>query len=158
MMRRSFSILSAVFFLAIIYLCLSVEAYVLIPNEAMIVRRIPNAPDADDNKIKAIQKNEVLRVLGCVDYKSDIAVRVRVNGEGGYVSDRDFSLRRESISFEIIFRDPARLVWSCRGFLDNRKIPGPLADAVVSHSDHADTLRRLTDSSGVAVGLQHRRG
>jgi hypothetical protein len=122
MTRRLLLILIAIFFLAIIYFCVSVEAYVLIPNEEMIVRRTPNAPDVSENNIKTIQKNEVLQVLGCLDYKSDIAVRVRVNGEGGYVSDRDFFLRREIIDFETIFRDPARLVWSCRGFLDNRKV------------------------------------
>ena len=121
-MKRPLLILSAIFFLAILYLCLNGEIYVLIPNEEIIVRRRPNAPDAGDNKIKEIQKNEILPVLGCLDYKSDIAVHVRVNGEGGYVSDRDFFLRRESIDFETIFHDPDRLVWSCRGFLDNRKI------------------------------------
>lgn len=98
------------------------EAYVLIPDEAIFVRRVVNQRDSPENTVGVLQVGVVVDVVGCDDYKSDVAVKVKMKtGEIGYVSDGAFYLRRVDV-MDYFLKGFDGLTLSCRGLFDNRKL------------------------------------
>jgi hypothetical protein len=100
----------------------SSEVYSVVADARLAIRKIPNQPDSPENVLRSLAIGEQVDVVGCKDYKSDIAVEVRVNdSEIGFVSNGAYRLKRGR-SRDYVFTDPSRLTWSCRGLFDNRKI------------------------------------
>lgn len=98
------------------------EVYALVADADLPIRRVANQADSPVNTIGTLTAGAKVIVVGCEDYKSDIALRVRMeNGEVGYVSDGAFHLKKEGLA-KYLLSDPERLVWSCRTFFDNRKV------------------------------------
>lgn len=98
------------------------EVYVLVADADLPIRRAVNQADSPENTVGILTAGISVVVVGCEDYKSDIALRVQMkNGEVGYVSDRAFHLKKEGLVTHLL-SDPKRLVWSCRAFFNNRKV------------------------------------
>jgi hypothetical protein len=98
------------------------EAYALVADADLPIRRVANQADSPTNIVGTLTAGSSVVVLGCEDYKSDIALQVRMEtGEVGYVSDGAFHLKREDLVKHLL-SNPKRLVWTCRAFFDNRKV------------------------------------
>lgn len=98
------------------------EAYTLVADADLPIRRVVNQADSPANAIVILSAGTKGIVVGCEDYKSDIAIRVRTEtGEFGYVSDGAFHLKREGVA-KYLFSDSDRIVWSCHGFYNTRKV------------------------------------
>ena len=98
------------------------EVYTLVADENLVIRRVVNQADSPNNTIMTLTQGSSVSVVGCEDYKSDIALKIRIEtGEIGYVSDGAFHLKREE-SVSHLFSDSKTLVWSCRDFFNNRKV------------------------------------
>lgn len=98
------------------------EVYTLVADADITIRRVVNQADSPANTIGTLTAGAKAIVVGCEDYKSDIALIVQTEaGAIGYVSDGAFHLKREGLT-KYLLSDPERLVWSCRGFFDTRKV------------------------------------
>ena len=100
----------------------SAEVYTVVADAPLPIRRIANQPNSSTNTIRTLLPSEQVIVIACIDYKSDVAVQVRVaQEEMGYVSNGTYRLKREGRPYEYLFSDPQRLIWSCWGFFESRK-------------------------------------
>ncbi len=98
------------------------EVYTLVADADITIRRVVNQADSPANTIGKLTAGGRAIVVGCEDYKSDLALIVQTEtGAVGYVSNGAFHLKREGLS-KYLLSDPERLVWSCRGFFDTRKV------------------------------------
>ncbi len=98
------------------------EVYALVADADLPIRRVVNQADSPANTVGTLTAGSSVAVVGCEDYKSDIALQVRMGtGEVGFVSDGAFHLKREDLVKHLL-SDPKRLVWSCRAFFNNRKV------------------------------------
>lgn len=123
-MRTSFLISLAVMLAAICGVVAWPEKYDLIAGGDVIVRKVMNQEPSFQDALYVLKSGERLTVSGCVDSKSDVAVRVIApSGAVGYVGAGHFKLKRiaRSIGDVFLFFDES-MVWSCRGFYENRKI------------------------------------
>jgi hypothetical protein len=104
-------------------LLLTLESYTLVAEGPVAVRRSPTLPFDSANVVATLRPGEKAEVVGCVDYKTDIAVMVAVVGQDGvgYISEGPFRLERETIPIKYLLSNSHRLVWSCRGFFSTRK-------------------------------------
>lgn len=102
---------------------LTVESYTLIAEGSVTVRRSPTLPFDSANMLAILGVGEKAEVVECVDYKTDIAMKVVVPGQAGvgYVSEGLFRLEREPNPLKHLLSDTRRLVWSCRDFFPTRK-------------------------------------
>ena len=111
--------------LASVILLMTAEDYTVVAEASLPIRRVPNLGFTPSNTMATLGAGDTAVVVGCVDYKTDIALEVRVqDGQVGYVSDGEFRLRRGDHSFNYLLSDPERLVWSCRNFFAARKARG----------------------------------
>lgn len=101
----------------------SAEVYTLVADANLPIRRVVNQADSPENTVDTLTAGAGVVVVACEDYKSDIAIKVRLKtGEVGYASDGAFHLKRESLVKHLL-SNPKTLVWSCRAFFNNRKVP-----------------------------------
>lgn len=123
-MRTSFLVSLVVILTAIFGVAAWPEKYDLIADGNVIVRKAMNQEPSFEDALYVLKPGERLTVSGCVDSKSDVAVRVIApSGVAGYVGIGDFRLKRMARSVGdifLIFDENA--VWSCRYFYENRKI------------------------------------
>jgi len=99
------------------------ETLELRANEELIVIQDPIHPSVGDNVIRRLRIGEALPVLGCEDFKSDFLVRVDLGGgRFGYVGAGKYGLKRSPASIRTFFREPSRLVMTCRGLLLHRTV------------------------------------
>ena len=100
------------------------EKYDLIADGNVIVRKTMNDESSFEDALYVLKPGERLTVSGCVDSKSDVAVRVIApSGVAGYVGIGDFRLKRIARSIGDIFLVfDENIVWSCRYFYGNRKM------------------------------------
>lgn len=100
------------------------EKYDLIADGDVIVRKAMNQEPSFEDALYVLKPGERLTVSGCVDSKSDVAVRVIApSGVAGYVGVGEFKLKRITRSIGDIFLVfDENMIWSCRGFYGNRKI------------------------------------
>lgn len=100
------------------------EKYDLIAEGDVVVRKAMNQEPSFEDALYVLKPGERLAVSGCVDSKSDVAVRIIApSGVAGYVGVGDFRLKRIARSIGDIFLIfDERMVWSCRYFYKNRKI------------------------------------
>lgn len=71
------------------------EVYALVAVADLPIRRVVNQEDSPANAIGTLTAGSSVAVVGCEDYKSDVALQVRMGtGEVGYVSDGAFHLRK----------------------------------------------------------------
>jgi hypothetical protein len=100
------------------------EDYLVIPESRLFIRAIPNRADTPENLVTILEPGDRAVVVACVNYKSDIALKVKMsNGQIGYVSNGGFHLERGQSTVGFFISDPERIVWSCRGFYDHLKRP-----------------------------------
>lgn len=98
------------------------ESYVLRSSAPFTIVRSPVAPADPGNTVAWVAPAEAVQVLGCEDFKSDVAVRVRAaNGETGYVRGGEFELVRQPVSYSSRLQAPWEATWSCRALFDARK-------------------------------------
>lgn len=123
-MRISFLVSLFVMLVTIFAVAVWPEKYDLIAERDVVVRKAMNQESSFEEALYVLKPGERLAVSGCVDSKSDVAVRVIApSGVVGYVGVGDFRLKRIARSirdFFLIFDE--RMVWSCRYFYENRKI------------------------------------
>lgn len=100
------------------------EKYDLIADGYVIVRKAINQEPSLEDALYVLKPGERLTVSGCVDSKSDVAVRVIApSGAVGYVGVGEFRLKRIARSVgDIFFIFDESMVWSCRNFYENRKM------------------------------------
>lgn len=100
------------------------EKYDLIADGDVIVRKAMNQEPSFEDALYVLKPGERLTVDGCVDSKSDVAVRVITpSGVVGYVGMGDFRLKKIARSVgDIFFIFDESMVWSCRNFYENRKM------------------------------------
>ena len=123
-MRASFLVSLVVILAAICGVAAWPEKYDLISDGDVIVRKVMNQEPSFEDALYALKPGERLTVIGCVDSKSDVAVRVIVpSGAVGYVGTGEFKLKRIAHSIGDVFLIfDEKMVWSCRSFYGNRKI------------------------------------
>lgn len=122
---RTFFLVSLVVMLAAIFgVAAWPEKYDLIADGDVIVRKAMNQEPSFEDALYVLKPGERLTVSGCVDSKSDVAVRVIApSGVAGYVGVGEFKLKRITRSIGDIFLVfDENMIWSCRGFYGNRKI------------------------------------
>jgi hypothetical protein len=107
----------------VVVFLLTVESYTLVAEGPVLVRQSPTLPFDSANILVILGVGEKAEVAECVDYKSDIAMKVVVPGQDGvgYVSEGLFRLEREANPLQYLLSDTRRLVWSCRDFFPTRK-------------------------------------
>lgn len=123
-MKRVVVALVSLTILVALVLAVASEAYILVADGPLYLRRNPGEPDSKANVIAQVRAEQELKVTGCVDYKSDIAVQVRLDEQIGYISDGDFHLTRLPWRVRFISFDLDSVVWSCYSFFNNRKVEG----------------------------------
>lgn len=118
-MARAFGIAS---FIALVAVLGMAEVYVLVAKSDLKIRRVVNMPDSPENLVTILGAGHGVVVIGCEDYKSDVAVKVQFESDQlGYVSDGDFYLKKGRVVMHL-FSEPYMLVWSCRRLFNVRKI------------------------------------
>ena len=110
--------------LVVLLLAVASETYILVADGPLYLRRNLGEPDSKANVIAQVRAGQELKVTGCIDYKSDIAVQVRLDEQIGYISDGDFHVMRLPWRVRFASFDLDSVVWSCHGFFNNRKIEG----------------------------------
>jgi len=109
---------------AILAASAAAEDYLVTPEAPLFVRAVPTRPDTPDNRVAILSPGESAVVLACVNYKSDIALKIRTDtGWTGYISEGSFHLEKGRFPARLLMTDPTRVVWSCRGFYDHLKRP-----------------------------------
>jgi hypothetical protein len=100
------------------------EKYDLIAGGPVIVRKAMNEEPSLVNALYVLRPGDRLTVVGCVDSKSDVAVRVIVpSGNIGYVGAGEFQLKRVARPVSQLLRlFDDDIVWSCRPFYEDRKL------------------------------------
>lgn len=123
-MRTSFLVSLVVMLVTIFGVAAWPEKYDLIAEGDVVVRKAMNQEPSFEDALYVLKPGERLAVSGCVDSKSDVAVRVIApSGMAGYVGIGDFRLKRIARSIGDIFLVfDESMVWSCRHFYDNRKM------------------------------------
>lgn len=123
-MRTSFLVSLVVMLVTIFGVAAWPEKYDLIAEGDVVVRKAMNQEPSFEDALYVLKPGERIAVSGCVDSKSDVAVRVIAPpGVAGYVGVGDFRLKRIARSIGDIFLIfDERMVWSCRYFYENRKI------------------------------------
>ena len=100
------------------------EVIALRADQSVIVSKIPSYPAAGEDVLGTIASGDRVTVLDCEDFKSDIALRVRLpSGAVGYVREGAFGLERRGVTLGLLFRSYGDVVLSCQGWYEHRSEP-----------------------------------
>ena len=99
------------------------EAYRVKVKSSIAIREIVNLPATGLNIKGHLMNNDVVYVVDCIDYKSDVALEVEVPSKSlsGYISEGDFFLRKINFS-DINIYNLKYFGFSCNSMFSHRKL------------------------------------